>query len=76
MPEIELEEEEFTSPLTAPIFKRIVGMLKPHKKWIYGFWAAIAVTSLLDGAFTFINKNMIDQGIALGDREVIFRHSG
>jgi ATP-binding cassette subfamily B protein len=64
---IELEEEEFTSQLTAPVFKRIVGLLKPHWKWVVGFLITIALTSGLDAYFTFLNKQFIDQGIILKD---------
>ncbi len=62
---IELEEEEYTSPLTMPAFKRIVGLLKPHKSWVIGFFFAIGATSVLDGVFTYINKNIIDEGIVV-----------
>ncbi|MCP4142770.1 MAG: ABC transporter ATP-binding protein [Chloroflexi bacterium] len=60
---IELEEEEHTSSLTMPVLKRIVELLKPHKNWVFGFFVAIALTSVLDGVFTYINKDIIDQGI-------------
>ena len=42
---IELEEEEYTSQLTGPVFKRIVELLKPHWKWVLGFLITIALTS-------------------------------
>ncbi len=64
---IELEEEEHTSPLTMPVLKRIIALLMPHKLWVIGFFVAIALTSALDGVFTFINKNIIDQGISTGN---------
>ncbi len=64
---IELEEEEFTSQLTAPVLKRIGGLLKPHWKWVVGFLITIAVTSALDAYFTYLNKQFIDQGIMLKD---------
>jgi ATP-binding cassette subfamily B protein len=66
---IELEEEEFTSQLTTPVLKRILGLLRPHWKWVVGFFLTIAITSGLDAYFTFLNKQFIDQGIMLGDRE-------
>jgi ATP-binding cassette subfamily B protein len=66
---IELEEEEFTSQLTTPVLKRILGLLRPHWKWVLGFLLTIAITSGLDAYFTFLNKQFIDQGIVLGDRE-------
>ena len=61
---IELEEEEFTSQITAPVFKRIMGLLMPHKRWLLGFLFAAAGTAGLDALFTYINRSMIDQGIA------------
>jgi len=62
--EIELEEEEFKSQITAPTFKRIMGLLKPHRRWMVGFLIATAGTAGLDALFTYINRSMIDQGIA------------
>ncbi|MBI3174669.1 MAG: ABC transporter ATP-binding protein [Chloroflexi bacterium] len=64
---IELEEEEHTSNLTAPVFQRILGLLKPHWKWVVGFLITIAGTSGLDAYFTYINKQIVDQGINGGD---------
>ncbi len=60
---IELEEEEYTSPLTTPIFNRILGLLRPHWQWVVGFIITIALTSALDSLFTYINKDIIDQAI-------------
>src|SRR5512139_3880502 len=65
---IELEEEEHTSQLTAPVFKRIMSMLKPHWKWVVGFFITIALTSSLDAYFTFLNKQIVDTGITMGDK--------
>ncbi|MBI5352508.1 MAG: ABC transporter ATP-binding protein [Chloroflexi bacterium] len=64
---IELEEEEFTSQLTTPVLKRIGGLLKPHWKWVVGFLLTIALVSGLDAYFTYLNKQIIDQGIMLKD---------
>ena len=61
---IELEEEEHTSQITGQTFKRILGLLKPHWRWLVGFLVAIALTAVLDAVFTYINRSMIDQGIA------------
>lgn len=70
---IELEEEEYTSQLTAPVLKRIMQLLKPHWKWVVGFLITIGLTSSLDAYFTYLNKQMVDQGIALGNKEVLLR---
>jgi ATP-binding cassette subfamily B protein len=64
---IELEEEEYTSQLTAPVFWRIMGLFKAHWKWVVGFLITIALTSVLDAYFTYLNKQIVDQGIALKD---------
>jgi ATP-binding cassette subfamily B protein len=66
---IELEEEEHTSQLTAPVFRRILTLLKPHWKWVVGFFITIAITSILDAYFTYLNKQIVDTGIVLGDKQ-------
>ena len=73
---IEIEEEEYTSPLTAPVFRRIVGLLRPHWRWVVGFLLSIAVVSAQDSVFTYINKNMIDQGILQKNVGVLWRLAG
>jgi ATP-binding cassette subfamily B protein len=70
---IELEEEEYTSPLTAPIFKRIVGLLKPHRKWVVIFIVSILLTSVLDAYFTYLSKQIVDTGIRLKDLAALKR---
>jgi ATP-binding cassette, subfamily B, bacterial len=70
---IELEEEEHTSQLTAPVFRRILTLLKPHWKWVVGFLITIALTSVLDAYFTFLNKEIVDTGIVLGDKDRVMQ---
>ncbi len=72
---IELEEEEHTSPLTAPTFKRIVGLLRPHWRWMAGFLLTIAATAGLDSVFTYINRGMIDQGIGHKSVDALVRYA-
>src|SRR5258708_5014202 len=68
---IEIEEEEYTSPLTGKVFKRILGLMRPHRAWVVGFLIAIALTSVGDAYFTFLNKGIVDSGIQLGDSAVL-----
>lgn len=68
---IELEEEEYSSPLTGPVFRRILGLIRPHWKWALGFVIAIALTSSTDAFFTYLNKQFVDQGINLGDSQAL-----
>src|SRR5687768_27740 len=70
---IELEEEEYTSQLTAPVLKRIVALLKPHWKWVVGFIITIMLTSVLDAYFTYLNKEIVDTGITLQNRSALTR---
>ncbi len=63
MAEIELEEDEYTSQITGKTVGRIFSLTRPHWRWVAGFWVMIAFTSILDAIFTYINKNIIDQGI-------------
>ncbi len=70
---IELEEEEYTSPLTSTIFKRIVGLLKPHWRWVVGFMVTILLTSILDAYFTYLNKQIVDTGITLKNTSALTR---
>jgi|GEM_PF-5213732 len=60
---IELEEEEHTAQLTAPTLKRIFQLLKPHWHWVLGFLVTIALVSSMDAYFTYLNKQIVDQGI-------------
>jgi ATP-binding cassette subfamily B protein len=68
---IELEEEEYTSQLTAPVFKRILTLLKPHWKWVVGFFITILLTSILDAYFTYLNKQIVDVGITLKNKPAL-----
>ena len=70
---IELEEEEYTSPLTMPVFRRIVSLLKPHWRWVVGFMVSIAIVSAQDSLFTYINKEMIDKAIIGNDLDALRR---
>jgi ATP-binding cassette subfamily B protein len=72
---IELEEEEYTSQMTGQTFKRILGLVKPHWRWMVGFLIAIVFTACLDAVFTYINKDMIDQGIARKSIPILLRYA-
>ena len=70
---LELEEEEHTSQITAPVFWRIMGIIKPHWRWVLGFLITIGLVSGLDAYFTYLNKQIVDQGIQLADKAFITR---
>ncbi|MBK8615933.1 MAG: ABC transporter ATP-binding protein [Anaerolineales bacterium] len=70
---IELEEEEYTSSLTSPVIWRIFELLKPHWKWVTGFLITIMLVSSMDAYFTYLNKQIVDQGINLKQPETLIR---
>ncbi|MFN8398800.1 MAG: ABC transporter ATP-binding protein [Anaerolineales bacterium] len=72
---LELEEEEHTSQITFPVFKRIMGIIKPHWRWVLGFLITIGLVSSLDAYFTYLNKEIVDNGINLGDKAFLIKVS-
>ncbi len=70
---IELEEDEYTSQLTMPVFKRIVELLKPHWRWVFGFLVTVLLVSAQDSLFTYINKLIIDDGIVPKNKEILWK---
>ncbi len=72
---IELEEEEHTSQMTGDTFKRILGLVKPHWRWMVGFLVAILFTASLDALFTYINRSMIDEGIAQKSLPILLKYA-
>ena len=73
MADIELEEDEYTSQITGKTLRRILGLTRPHWRWVVGFWLMIAFTSILDALFTYLNKNIIDQGIVAQNHQALIR---
>jgi ATP-binding cassette, subfamily B, bacterial len=71
MADVELEEDEYTSQITGKTLSRILGLTKPHWRWVAGFWVMIAFTSMLDALFTYLNKGIIDQGIIAQNRQAL-----
>lgn len=71
MSEEYLEEEDFQTKFTGKTFRRILGLTKPHWKWVVGFLIAIASVSGLDSFFTFLSKRIIDEGIVPGNKDAL-----
>ncbi|HWQ04259.1 MAG TPA: ABC transporter ATP-binding protein [Longilinea sp.] len=57
------EEEEFQTKFSGQTFRRIVGLTRPHWKWVLGFLITITIVSSLDSFFTYLGKRIIDDGI-------------
>lgn len=61
------EEEEFATRFSGTTFRRILGLLKPHWKWVTGFLVTIALVSAMDSIFTFLTKQVFDLAIVPKD---------
>ncbi|UCF61842.1 MAG: ABC transporter ATP-binding protein [Anaerolineaceae bacterium] len=68
MSAFEFEEEDFSTQFNGRTILRILGLAKPHLRWLVGFIILIALTSLFDSYFTYLGKQMIDLGILGEDR--------
>jgi ATP-binding cassette subfamily B protein len=69
--QFEFEEQEFNTEFNGRTVLRILGLTKSHWQWLVGFVTAIALVSALDSYFTFLSKQIIDEGIAPGNKEVL-----
>ncbi|MEE8122248.1 MAG: ABC transporter ATP-binding protein [Anaerolineales bacterium] len=69
----EFREEEFSTEFNGQTVLRILGLTKPHWPWLIGFIVTIGVVSALDAYFTYLGKQIIDDGILAGDRVALFQ---
>ncbi len=60
----EFQEEEFSTSFNGRTILRILAQLKPHWYWVVGFLFAITEVSALDSYFTYLNKQIIDEGVS------------
>ena len=67
MSDFGFEEEEFTTQFSGQTLRRILGLARPHWRWVAGFLATIAVVALVDALFTFITAKIIDDVVLAGD---------
>ena len=67
------EEEEFEASVNGKTLVRILGLTKPHWRWVIGFILSIALVSVLDSVFTFVSKQIIDVGIIPGNKPALYK---
>ncbi|HEY1011475.1 MAG TPA: ABC transporter ATP-binding protein [Herpetosiphonaceae bacterium] len=65
------EEEEFQTSFNGRTILRILGLTKPHWRWLAGFLAMIIAVALIESVRTYITKQIIDNGILAGNREAL-----
>lgn len=66
------EEEAFTTQFNGKTFLRILGLTRPHWKWVLGFVLTIIFVSALDAYFTFLSKRIIDEGIVARNLQAVY----
>jgi ATP-binding cassette subfamily B protein len=71
MTDFEFEEEEFTTQFNSKTLLRILSLAKPYRYWVLGFIFTISLVSLMDSYFTFLSKRIVDEGIGMGDSDVL-----
>jgi ATP-binding cassette subfamily B protein len=71
MSDHDFEEEDFTGTVSARTITRMLGLTLPHWPWLAGFLGSTAIVALLDGAFNFLKKLLIDRGITPGDTDAL-----
>ncbi len=67
----QFEEAEFTTQFNGKVVLRILQQVKPYWYWVLGFVIMIGGTSVLDSYFTYLSKQIIDEGIVVGNVERI-----
>ncbi|MCD4753066.1 MAG: ABC transporter ATP-binding protein, partial [Anaerolineaceae bacterium] len=67
------EEEEFETSFNGKTLLRLIKELRPLWLPILGILVSIGLTALFDSTFTYINKQIIDEGIIAGKSDRI-RH--
>jgi len=67
------EEEEHVGQLTGSTLRRIFELLRPHIRYVIAFLVAILFTSSSDAYFTYINAQIVNNGIKLGDKQELLR---
>lgn len=65
------DEEEFDAKFDGKTLRRILGLTRPHLKWLIGFVITIAVVAAFDAVTTWLNKMIIDDSIARGDTQAL-----
>jgi ATP-binding cassette subfamily B protein len=70
------EEEEFTTQFNGRVVARIFRQAKPYWSWVLGFMVMIALCAVLDSLFTYLSKQIIDEGIVSGNRGHLLRLVG
>lgn len=65
------DEEEFNTKFDGQTLRRIIGLTRPHIKWVIGFLITIASVAAMDSIFTYLSKRIIDDGIVAKNGDAV-----
>ncbi len=65
------EEEDFNSQFNGRTLARILGLVRPHWRYVAGFMVAIGIVSFLESYFTLLTKRIIDEAIVPGNADAL-----
>jgi ATP-binding cassette subfamily B protein len=71
--DIQFEEEEFSTHFDGKTLLRIFSTIKPYWRGVVGFVLSIATVSTIGSYMTYLNLQMIDEGIVKGDQTALFQ---
>ena len=65
------EEEDFDGQFNGRTLLRILGLVRPHWRFVAGFMTAIGIVSFLESYFTLLTKRIIDEAIIPQNAEAL-----
>lgn len=63
----ELDEIGAPFQINHRTISRIIGLLKPHRKWVVAFLLMVGIVSAIDSYYTYLSKRIIDDSIITRD---------
>lgn len=73
MSDIQFEEEEFSTNFDGKTLLRIFSTIKPYWRGVVGFVVSIAAVSSIGSYMTYLNLQLIDEGIVKGDQAAMLQ---
>ncbi len=67
----QFEEEDFSTKLNGRVLWRMLQQVRPYWHWALGLMLLIACTAVLDSYFTYLSKQIIDEGIVKGNQALL-----
>lgn len=76
MTDYQFEEEDYSTSVSGRTLRRMMGLTLSHWRWLAGFLVLIAIVSIQESVYSFLKKEIIDQGITPADVPALLRVIG